>query len=78
LTLPGWGGWSGAGIDPNDIKKRQNKSRRRRGRKSLIIQPKDVIKNVEEREKLMKRQDSDLPHVIISEKKDGKIAAFQV
>ncbi len=80
--MPGWGGWAGAGIDMNAIKKKQqNKMRNQRNgkryRKPMFIRPEDVIKTEEEK-KLLIRRDKDLTHVIISEKKDTKIAAFQV
>ena len=49
LTMPGWGGWAGAGIDMNAIKKKQqNKMRNQRNgkryRKPMFIRPEDVIK----------------------------------
>jgi U3 small nucleolar RNA-associated protein 14 len=80
--MPGWGGWAGAGIDMNAIKKKQQYRNRyqrngKRYRKPLFIRPEDVIKTEEEK-KLLIRRDKDLTHVIISEKKDAKIASFQV
>lgn len=74
--MPGWGGWSGAGIDPNEQKKKQ-KARNKKQRKRLVIRPEDVFKTEEEK-KLLERKDKDLEHVIISEKKDTKIASYQV
>lgn len=80
--MPGWGGWAGAGIDMNALKKKQQSRSRfkqngKRYRKPLFIRPEDVIKTEEEK-KLLLRRDKDLTHVIISEKKDSKVAAFQV
>ena len=80
LTLPGWGSWAGAGIDPNEAKKKNAHSRfkrNRRKRKVLVINPQDVAETEAERKQLI-RKDTNLAHVIISEKKDTKIAEFQV
>lgn len=77
LTMPGWGGWSGAGIDPSKIKKIPKKKYDKRRRKKLVILPKEVL-NTEEDKEQMKRKDENLRHVIISEKKDKNVAAFQV
>jgi U3 small nucleolar RNA-associated protein 14 len=81
LTKPGWGDWAGAGIDPNEQKKKLlkklSKKNNRNRRKKLFIRPQDVLKS-EEDKKQMIRRDKDLPHVIISEKKDSTIAKFQV
>ena len=77
--MPGWGGWAGAGIDPSKI----NKNKRRFGknnqrlRKRLVINPSDVLTKEEDKEQLI-RKDTDLEHVIISEKKDKAIASYQV
>ncbi|CAF1054400.1 unnamed protein product [Brachionus calyciflorus] len=76
LSLPGWGDWAGAGIDPNETKKTQKK-RNKKLRKKLIIRPQDVLTTKEDREQ-MERRDKNLEHVIISEKKDTKIAEFQI
>ena len=76
--MPGWGGWAGAGIDPSKVNKnRKNFKNNRRHRKRLIIKPSEVLTTQEDKEQLI-RKDKDLEHVIISEKKDTKIAAFQV
>ncbi len=72
--MPGWGDWAGAGIDPSKIKKKKSN---KRYRKKLIIRPSDVLTTKEDKEQMI-RKDKDLDHVIISEKKDTKIAAFQV
>ncbi|RMZ97842.1 U3 small nucleolar RNA-associated 14 -like protein [Brachionus plicatilis] len=72
LRMPGWGDWSGAGIDPNEHKKRQ-KNKARRLRKKLVIRPQDVLAREE-----LERRDKGLEHVIISEKKDTRIAEFQI
>ncbi len=72
--MPGWGDWDGAGIDPSKIKKKKSN---KRYRKRLIIKPSDVQTTKEDKEHLI-RKDKNLEHVIISEKKDTKIAAFQV
>ena len=81
LSMPGWGGWAGAGIDMKEIKLRRKKFHRKNRNekyvKKLVIKPADVIKTEEDRKQL-ERKDKDLSHVIISEKKDAKIAAFQV
>lgn len=82
LTMPGWGGWAGAGIDEKEIRIRRKKFMRRRNnnekyRRPLVLRPSDVIKTDKDREQLI-RKDKDLDHVIISEKKDTKIASFQV
>jgi U3 small nucleolar RNA-associated protein 14 len=74
--LPGWGGWAGAGIDPNALQTKK-KPKKRNGRKILVINPSDVIRTDEDREQLI-RKDSGLKNVIISEKKDIKIAEYQV
>merc|ERR1719223_749314 len=77
--MPGWGGWAGAGIDPSKI----NKNKRRFGknnqrlRKRLVINPSDVLTKEEDKEQLI-RKDTDLEHVIISEKKDKAIASYQI
>lgn len=78
--MPGWGEWAGAGIDPNEAKKGKNnkKSKRnKRSKKVLVINPVDVAKSAEDKAQLIRR-DQDLAHVIISEKKDLKLADFQV
>ena len=79
--MPGWGGWAGAGIDAKEIKLRRKKFHRKNRNekyvKKLVIKPADVVKTEEDRQQL-ERKDKDLSHVIISEKKDAKIAAFQV
>ena len=82
LTMPGWGGWAGAGIDEKEIKMRRKKFARRRNnnekyRRPLVLRPSDVVKTDKDREQLV-RKDKDLDHVIISEKKDKTIASFQV
>jgi len=78
LTLPGWGDWAGAGVDPNKAKKKANRKKGgQRNRRRLVIRPQDVIRTEEDRQQLV-RKDKDLEHVIISEKKDEKIAAFQI
>ena len=76
LTMPGWGDWAGAGIDPSEQKKKSTKSNKNRRRK-LVIKPQEVLTTKEDKEQMV-RKDKDLDHVIISEKKDTKIAAFQV
>lgn len=75
LTMPGWGDWAGAGIDPSKVIKRRKSNKR--FRKKLIIKPSEVLTTKEDKEQMI-RKDKDLEHVIISEKKDTKIAAFQV
>lgn len=80
LTLPGWGSWAGADIDPNAQSKNNAASRfkrNRRKRKVLVIHPEDVIKTDADRQQLV-RKDKNLEHVIISEKKDTKLAEYQV
>ena len=72
LRMPGWGDWSGAGIDPNEQKKRQKKKARKL-RQKLVIRPQDVLTKEE-----LERKDKNLEHVIISEKKDTKMAEFQI
>ena len=41
LSLPGWGDWTGAGIDPNEAKK--SKRKRRGKRKSVNFEFKKQI-----------------------------------
>lgn len=65
LSLPGWGDWTGVGIDPEEQAKK-NKKRKRK----LIIQPSPG--------EIKQRRDKHLKHVIISEKKDDKIASYQI
>lgn len=79
LTLPGWGSWAGADIDPNEAKKREHSKfkKNKRKKKILVIHPQDVIKTDADRQQLV-RKDKDLNHVIISEKKDTKLAEYQV
>ncbi len=81
LTMPGWGDWGGAGIDPSKTKKTNTKRRfgknNQRLRRNLVIKPEDVL-TTEEDKMQMTRRDKELEHVIISEKKDLKIAAYQV
>jgi len=72
--MPGWGEWSGAGIDPS--KQRKNKSNKKY-RKKLILKPSEILTTKEDKEQMI-RKDKDLEHVIISEKKDTKISAYQV
>lgn len=80
LTMPGWGGWGGAGLDAS---KENQKPRRRFGknnnrlRKRLVITPEEVLTSAEDKAQLQRR-DEHLEHVIISEKKDASIAAFQI
>lgn len=73
--MPGWGDWAGAGIDPSKQKQKKSRSNKKLRRK-LVIRPQDVLTK-EEKEQMI-RQDKNLEHVIISEKKDAKIAAYQV
>ncbi len=80
LTMPGWGDWAGAGIDLSKVKKsgkRRFGKDNKRLRRNLVIKPADVL-TTEEDLAQMKRRDEQLEHVIISEKKDLKIAAYQV
>ena len=78
LTLPGWGNWAGTNIDPKQAAKKSSKFKSyRRKRKVLVIHPEDVIKTEADRQQLV-RKDKDLEHVIISEKKDTKLAEYQV
>ena len=58
-------------------KKYNRKNRNEKYVKKLVIKPEDVIKTEEEKQQL-ERKDKDLSHVIISEKKDTKIATYQV
>ena len=58
-------------------KKYNRKNRNEKYVKKLMIKPEDVIKTEEEKQQL-ERKDKDLSHVIISEKKDTKIATYQV
>lgn len=78
--MPGWGGWAGAGIDLGKVKK-NNKRRfgknNKRLRKKLIINPSEVLTTAEDKAQMV-RQDANLEHVIISEKKDTQIAAYQI
>ena len=80
LSMPGWGDWAGAGLDPSKVKrntrKRFGKDNKRLSR-NLVIKPEEVL-TTEEDKAQMKRRDEKLEHVIISEKKDLKIAAYQV
>jgi 3'-phosphoadenosine 5'-phosphosulfate sulfotransferase (PAPS reductase)/FAD synthetase len=73
-------------FDPNEEAKNKSKRQKPRRhfmkngryyRRPLVIRPEDVAKTDEEKRQLP-RQDADLAHVIISEKKDAKIASFQV
>ena len=76
--MPGWGDWAGAGLDLSKGKKKSKRNNKNgRPRRHLVIQPSDVLTTAEDKEQ-MKRRDADLQHVIISEKKDAKIAAYQV
>lgn len=78
LTLPGWGSWGGAAIDPNEAKRKSSRvNRHRRKRKVLVIHPEDVVKTEADRQQLV-RKDKNLEHVIISERKDTKLAEYQV
>ena len=85
LSVPGWGSWAGAGIDPEEEAKKNKRQKARRHymkngryyRRPLVIRPEDLAKTDDEKRQLT-RQDANLSHVIISEKKDTKIAPFQV
>lgn len=78
LTMPGWGDWAGAGIDLSKTKKKSKRNNKNgRLRRKLVIQPSDVLTTAEDKAQLV-RKDADLQHVIISEKKDAKIAAYQI
>ncbi len=78
LTIPGWGGWAGVGIDPSQMKKKsRHKNNNKRYRRKLVIKPEDVLKTEDDKNQMIRR-DKDLEHVIISEKKDTKISQFQV
>ena len=72
--MPGWGEWSGAGIDPSKQKKKKSN---KKYRKKLILKPSEILTTKEDKEQMI-RKDKDLEHVIISEKKDTKISAYQV
>lgn len=79
LTKPGWGDWGGAGINPDEAKKKQLRKKKggRRNRHKLVITPQEVFKSKEEQKQLVRR-DQNLDHVIISEKKDSTIAKYQI
>ena len=65
-TLPGWGNWTGEGLQPRPPTVRQQREQRETQRKLLAAQ----------QLALHSRRDSSLPHVIVSEQSDKRASKY--
>ena len=65
-TLPGWGNWTGEGLQPRPPTVRQQREQREAQRKLLAAQ----------QLALNSRRDSHLPHVIVSEQSDKRASKY--
>ena len=65
-TLPGWGNWTGEGMQPRPPTARQHREQRETQRKLLAAQ----------QLALNSRRDSALPHVIVSEQSDKRASKY--